>query len=270
MKVTEKTKISELIKHSPETIEVIASVNSHFNKLRNPILRKLLASRVTLKEAAKIGKCELSVLIEKLKPLGFEFEIDMYEDSSNEKINEVIPNQIFDSLDVRPILNQGQDPFQMIMSKVNILPLGKTLEIISPFQPIPLIRILEQKNHTCICNEKEGIFSLFITKNSNEGLENNVLEKKIINKIDSFDEFQNKISTFEKENKLERLDVRGLEMPLPMVTILEKLEYMPKEFALFVHHFQIPQFLLPELEKRNFFMDYFIVEEKEIHLLIYN
>jgi len=48
------------------------------------------------------------------------------------------------------------------------------------------------------------------------------------------------------------VDVRDLEMPMPMQTILEKIEQLPEGYALFVHHKRIPQFLLPELKKRNF------------------
>jgi len=41
-------------------------------------------------------------------------------------------------------------------------------------------------------------------------------------------------------------------MPEPMTTILEELEQLPEGFALFVDHKKVPQFLLPELEERNF------------------
>ena len=47
------------------------------------------------------------------------------------------------------------------------------------------------------------------------------------------------------------LDVRSLEMPMPMVTILRELEDLPEGEALFVHHKKVPQFLLPELEAKG-------------------
>lgn len=40
MIITENTRISEIIKHDSRTIDVIASINKHFKKLKNPVLRK--------------------------------------------------------------------------------------------------------------------------------------------------------------------------------------------------------------------------------------
>ena len=56
--------------------------------------------------------------------------------------------------------------------------------------------------------------------------------------------------------KLKSVDVRHLEMPEPMTTILEELEQLLEGFALFVDHKKVPQFLLPELEERNFEIHY--------------
>jgi TusA-related sulfurtransferase len=71
------------------------------------------------------------------------------------------------------------------------------------------------------------------------------------------------------KNNFITIDVRQLEMPLPMMTILEALDKLPADHALFVYHKRIPMFLLPELAERNF--DYRIKEigEGEVHLLIF-
>ena len=71
MKIDQYTKISQLINANPAVIEAIASINRHFEKLRNPILRKILASRVTIADAAKIGGTTVQQFYEKLGPLGF-------------------------------------------------------------------------------------------------------------------------------------------------------------------------------------------------------
>ena len=71
------------------------------------------------------------------------------------------------------------------------------------------------------------------------------------------------------KEKLQMIDVRQMEMPLPMLTILEALEKLPSGNALFVYHKRIPVFLLPELRERK--LDYRIKEisEGEVHLLIF-
>ena len=46
MKVSEKTKISALIKEDKAVIDVIASINSHFKKLKNPVLHAAGDTRI--------------------------------------------------------------------------------------------------------------------------------------------------------------------------------------------------------------------------------
>jgi len=46
------------------------------------------------------------------------------------------------SLDVRPLLADGNEPFELIMAAVESLPLGGVLELVAPFEPVPLYRVL--------------------------------------------------------------------------------------------------------------------------------
>ena len=55
--------------------------------------------------------------------------------------------------------------------------------------------------------------------------------------------------------------MRYLEMPMPMMTILEALESMPEDKALYVHHKTYSRVLLTELKERNF--DYRIKEVQD-------
>ncbi|MDP2088851.1 MAG: hypothetical protein Q8J84_05565 [Flavobacteriaceae bacterium] len=47
------------------------------------------------------------------------------------------------------------------------------------------------------------------------------------------------------------IDVREMEMPLPMITIVNELENLKDYNALLVNHHRIPQILLNDLENRN-------------------
>lgn len=71
------------------------------------------------------------------------------------------------------------------------------------------------------------------------------------------------------EGKLVHLDVRHLEMPQPMVSILSHLETLPAGAALYVTHRQVPQFLLPKLQERGFAVAIQQAEPGEVFLLIY-
>jgi uncharacterized protein (DUF2249 family) len=86
----------------------------------------------------------------------------------------------------------------------------------------------------------------------------------IENSADGWDEIIKKY-----HGNLETIDVRYLQMPLPMHNILEALNKLPEQKALYVIHKRIPVFLLPELRERNF--DYRIKEvaDGEVYLLIF-
>ncbi|HNA34565.1 MAG TPA: DUF2249 domain-containing protein, partial [Flavobacteriales bacterium] len=66
----------------------------------------------------------------------------------------------------------------------------------------------------------------------------------------SSDDFDARVEQF--ADRTTTIDVRHLEMPLPMLTILDALEHLPEGHALYVDHKRIPVFLLPELEERGF------------------
>lgn len=46
------------------------------------------------------------------------------------------------TLDVRPILARGEEPFDTIMEVVAALKPGEVLEIYVPFEPVPLFNVL--------------------------------------------------------------------------------------------------------------------------------
>ncbi|MCC6542735.1 MAG: DUF1858 domain-containing protein, partial [Flavobacteriales bacterium] len=48
MTITSDTKIAALLRESPDALEAIISLSPKYNKLRNPLLRKLMASRATI------------------------------------------------------------------------------------------------------------------------------------------------------------------------------------------------------------------------------
>ena len=45
MIINANTKIAAVLKHRPEALEAIIGINPKFKKLRNPLLRKLMAVR---------------------------------------------------------------------------------------------------------------------------------------------------------------------------------------------------------------------------------
>jgi uncharacterized protein (DUF2249 family) len=252
MKISSKTKISKLIDHNPKTIDVISEINKHFKKLKNPFLRKALAPRVTVAEAAKIGGVPVCVMIDKLRSIGFETTDDCgcetvspkdkYRITEN-KIKMKKENVI--ELDVRPSLEKGIDPYNEIMSQLKKMGNNDTLKIINTFEPIPLLNILKDKGYVYETERpSQGIVHTYLEKAEEQ------VKKKETKKVKPellFNEIENKYS-----DKLKEVNVIDLEMPMPMVVILEEVEKLSEGEGLFVHHKRLPQYLLPELENRGF------------------
>jgi uncharacterized protein (DUF2249 family) len=269
MVINSQTKIATLIKHHPDVLEAIVTLSPDFKKLRNPVLRKLMAGRTSIAMASKIGGCKPEDFFEKLKPYGFDVDDNCkveQEDTAEQKptpkfIKDIGPDKIV-SLDVRLMLAEGNDPLKLIQQKVKELKQGEALRIINTFEPTPLIKLLTRQGFKSYVEvlDTDLIHTTFY-KNTSE--QNAQIEAK-----------QGETSDWEElldqyKNRLQQIDVRHLEMPLPMMNILEALETIPVDKALLVHHKRIPVFLLTELKERQF--DYRIKEagEGEVHLLIF-
>lgn len=273
MDISANTKISVLIKANPASIDAIASINKHFEKLRNPILRKILASRVTIADAARIGGCTVDVFFEKLAPLGFTVSTDAAPKKDESGIPKEKPDFIKQisskkivTLDVRPDIASGNDPFQKIMQKVSILSPDDVLLIINTFEPVPLINILKKKgfeHYTEISEDKvvHTYLKLSADKKASPSAE---IDAPIIHEAKVFEEKLNHFA-----GRIKETDVRDMEMPMPMITILQELETLPEGMALFVHHKKVPQYLLPELKERNFSWLIKEAEAGNVKLLIY-
>lgn len=252
MKINSDTRISNIIKANEKAIDAIASINPHFKKLKNPVLRKVLAPRVTISDAAKIGRCNVEDIFEKLKAIGFEIEqtkekeIEMTQNEFSAIIQEAIASKKLKVLDVRPILESGSDPFKDIMETVTTLPEGYALELINTFEPVPLIKIMEKRGFVHSSEWRGDVIHVFFAKSKSF---DNVSEEITYSKV-SLEELTKLKKHF--ADRIKEIDVRDLEMPQPMATILTELEILPEGFALFVNHKKVPQYLLPELADRKF------------------
>ncbi|MCK5776391.1 MAG: DUF2249 domain-containing protein, partial [Bacteroidales bacterium] len=145
-------------------------------------------------------------------------------------------------LDVRPILEGGVDPFKEIMKTLGEMNDEQELLIINTFEPIPLLNILKDKGYNYETTRPEdGVVHTRLFKVANEG------EAPKFEKTDKKEWSFNEAEAYFKGHLVE-VDVRDLEMPMPMVTILEEVENITESNALFVHHMKLPQYLIPELE----------------------
>lgn len=268
VRINENTRISAVLKQHPDALDAIVRLSPRFEKLRNPLLRKLMAGRTSLKEAAGIGHCSMKDIVSALQPLGFVFE-DTNPNQTEASISlPLFINQsdslMIKMLDVREMLAEGKDPLKMIMAAVKDLPAGHVLQLINTFEPVPLIRLLKNKGYESYVRqvsdeEFHTYFKLQATKN--EELVENGPEMR------SWDEFQERLASFGR--KVTALDVSGMEMPMPMVTILQSMEQLKEGYVLSVQHKRVPVFLFNELQERKYGYLLHKAGDADIKLLIW-
>ncbi len=257
--VTENTKISALIAADARVIDKIAEINQHFTKLRNPVLRKILASRVTVSDAARIGKCSVETIFEKLRPLGFTITTAAKPDAIPHSDARVLHTSYDFKLDVRQDIANGADPFTKIMQELTTVAQGETLLLINSFEPTPLLRILHKQGYeTQVVQQDENTVYTYIHRTVALLTESTAAENGA-----DFDQIARLY-----HNQLRTIDVRALPMPQPMVAILHQLETLPEGMALLVQHKKMPMFLLPELKERGYEL-VFNQEEQGVRLIIY-
>ena len=266
--INANTKIASLLKQHPGSLEAIISLSPKFTKLRNPLLRKLMASRTSIATASKMGGCSVDDFFEKLQPLGFKIDkatVLLESDNENNPLPifmKNIPADRIVELDVRPVLESGKDPLDIILQKLKILETGSVFKIINSFKPTPLIHLLNKQgfeSHAEQIND-ELVYTFFYKK-----VDGNISpEHKVKDHSKGWDEILDRFI-----GNLVTIDVSQLPMPLPMHTIMDALQTLPKDKALFVFHKRIPVFLLPELEALQFSYRIKEIRDGEVNLLIY-
>jgi len=261
------TKIAAILKEHPDALEAIISISSKFEKLRNPLLRKLMAGRTTIGMATKISGCTATAFYEQLQPLGFEIDTltlpaEEEKTARPDFMLNLKKEQIVE-LDVRPVIASGKDPLNIITEKVKTIKAGEVLKIINIFEPIPLMQLLEKQGFLVYADViNDNLVETYFLKQNKTG--ETITTPNADTTTTGWDEALQRFG-----DKIKSIDVRQMEMPLPMHTILEALDTLPCDTALFVYHKRIPVFLLPELAERKF--DYRIreISDGEVHLLIF-
>lgn len=273
--ISPDTKISELMKENPQSVEAIASLSKPLEKLKNPILRKIMASRVTIAEAANMGKVSLDDFKRVLCPLGFQFSDQEAPNSipSHEAEPDWLKNSAADKFriyDVRPIIDDGADPLKEILHEFKETAPGHILCVINSFIPTPLIHLLKQQKavDAYVKNVNLNEFHTYFLKGNEENTADEAAEDSGNIHSDDFETFAAICASFET-HKTREIDVRELEMPEPMHKILAELDSLPGDHALYVHHKRVPVYLLEELADKDFEIHLRNLENGEVKMLLF-
>jgi hypothetical protein len=142
------------------------------------------------------------------------------------------------TIDVRPVIQSGGDPFSLIMSTLDTLGPEDSLLLIAPFQPVPLFRVMAQKGYkgkseATAAGDWEVLFSP---------------EKKAGSRLEMGSRPQ---EAPPGGREIIDVDVRGLEPPEPLVKILEAVESAPGSAVLHARTLRRPMHLYAALEERG-------------------
>ncbi len=149
--MTGDTRLSEALDADPSILEYIVSLNPHdFERLRTPLLRKVMPPRITLRRVAAIaGISEIELLSKVNQLLGAPYE------PTEDGIQKVLPTSAkekpewmagvdLDSIvwvDVTPIDSEFGDPMPPINIAVNGTKPGDVVGIKHKWEPQPLFDI---------------------------------------------------------------------------------------------------------------------------------
>jgi len=248
--------VARLLDEHPELVETLASYHPHFKHLRSKLLRRVMAPRVTLAQAARIAGVPADDLLATLRQAVGEAEATPHPAVSPEGSGNVdaaspvpgeeprpaaiseLPGSRQVHVDVREDVHRGQEPFARIMAAVKALAPHEVLVLRTPFEPFPLYDVLGKRGlaHWTECRAADD-WSVWFYPRAGAGAATGRREEA---------------SPATTEPRTRVIDVRGLEPPQPMVRVLEELERIEPGERLEVLHERRPTFLYPQLDERGF------------------
>lgn len=243
------TTIERLLDEHPQLLEFLATYHAHFALLRTPAHRSVMAPRVTVAEAARIAGVPAEELLAALRRAVGEAPPGAAcgHGAAPARGGEASPRPaILDTLeavevDVRDDIRRGQEPFPRIMGAVKGLRPGQAFVLRAPFEPIPLYDVLGKRGlaHWTDRRAHDDVIVWFYPPGANASSAGAAARAA-------------GGDTAGTAPAVVTIDVRGLEPPQPLVTVLERLEGLPPGATLEVLHERRPMFLYPQLEDRGF------------------
>ncbi|HET7874371.1 MAG TPA: DUF2249 domain-containing protein [Methylomirabilota bacterium] len=257
--------VARLLEEHPELLEVLVRYHPHFAQLSNPALRRDMAPRVTVAQAARIAGVDPDELLgalsralgeapapHSISPEGRGITgspegrgtVSSASPSEGEGADArppalaAVPDSRQIHVDVREDIRRGQEPFGRIMATVKALGGDQVLVLRAPFEPVPLYDVLGRRGfrHWTECRAADDWSVWFYRDPGTAGAAPRAAGR----------------GEAAAAGRMTTIDVRGLEPPEPMVRILEALERLTPDDTLEVLHERRPMFLYPQLDERGF------------------
>lgn len=161
------------------------------------------------------------------------------------------------TLDVRPILRDGGEPFAEIMKAVAGLTSGQSLKLLATFRPVPLFAVMARNGFDHTEREiSDGDWEVVFSPRDDTAAATKLPENAPASPPARARQSPTDTKPGEADDSqwpaaCQTLDNRGLEPPEPMVRTLEVVEGMAVGEVLEIWNDRDPQFLYPELAERG-------------------
>lgn len=146
--ITPETKVGALLDSYPQLEDLLIKLAPPFAKLRNPILRKTVAKVTTLGQAAKVGNVNIAELVNALRKEAGQTNDEFISNESDSTLKQKpvwMNNNIAETLDIRPAIENGEHPMGLVLQKLRGLENEQIFELITPFEPAPLIDMAREQ-----------------------------------------------------------------------------------------------------------------------------
>lgn len=250
-------RVSEVLARDESLVDVFVRLAPHFAKLRNRMMRRVMARLVTVEQAAQTAGIPVAELLRELNgALGLGDAALDAPDSDTRRhstaaapASEALahpPHAPVVELDVRDDLRSGREPFSRIMTAVGSLRDGEVLELRTTFEPVPLLAVLAKRGFAHETGQHApDDWAVWFWRPASAGAD---VTPVAPSPPDLADEMR-------ADPRVVWLDVRGLEPPEPLLRTLAALETLPVGHELVQVNARVPQLLFPMLAERGFACD---------------
>lgn len=160
--ISPQTKVAELLDAFPELEAVLIEIAPPFKKLRNPVLRRTVARVTSLSQAARVGNVPIADLVRRLRQAVGQPEYESGASAGGSAAATSPPrpdwldrSRVTETIDARPMIDAGEQPLGMVMQTLGRLSGEQILELITPFEPAPLIDTARKQGYQ-VWTTKQG------------------------------------------------------------------------------------------------------------------
>jgi uncharacterized protein (DUF2249 family) len=257
-------RVSDVLARDEALVDVFVNHSSHFEKLRNRTLRRVMGPLVTVEQAARVAGVGLDTLLhdlnEALAPRGGTATSPRGgSEPSHEADVSTLPPAAHRptgatevELDLRDDMRAGREPFSRIMTSVRELGDNRVLRLRTIFEPVPLFAVLAKRGFLYEARQDAPedwlVWFWRASAESAVGADPRPATAPV-----SVEPAVRSTGTHEPSDECTHwLDVRGLEPPQPMLRTLAALETLPEGHELVQINVRVPQFLLALLAERGY------------------